>query len=145
MKNVMVLVLWVLLPMLAVGQGHDAPFKKCDLIVVSSELPPSELFTSLLKRLALDGYVVERSDKEILTAETKYRTFGAFDVRYFFFVVDVDGKGVLRVRGEKHFDPLGTSAIVYGGMKGSPMMKSWDIMDGFVAGLGFGVVGYLKG
>ena len=92
------LIFGLLLPVFGFGQT-ETPLKKCDVILVQTDLMPGELHTILLKWLAREGYVVEKSDREVLTAETKFRESGAFQMRYLFFVDEMGGKGLLRIRG----------------------------------------------
>lgn len=128
MKNLLFAFCCCLMPVTMFCQA--VPCKKCNTIILKSELPASDLYRAVLKNLVLKGYGLENQDAGMMILETDFKEVKNLRVKFFVLVEQLQNGSVLYFRGKYRSD-FGESEIDFRGMKGSPALRAWELMNEF--------------
>lgn len=128
--------------LVAIAASVNEPVKRANVITLHTTDSASVAYTKLARLLLAEGYVLEKTDRELGFINTGYyhASNRAIEVALRFVVVPqrtgalIEVRGMSRIPGMSNTLMAGDSPIEYRGMGGSPTMLAWETMARLATG-----------
>lgn len=135
-----------------VGQEAGAPFKGANVVLIHSTDSASVAYDKVGRLLLSEGYALDKTDKGLGFIGTSYREVakGRAQVALRFTVIPapsgvvIQGRAVMHMPALQHTALNGDSPAEYRGMKGSPMLATWEELNRVAAAYPGGQLAYKR-